>query len=117
MILSERNKKCKKCGSCCTWNIADLKIRCLFLMKNNLCYLYRYRNFLAPLTLFCWLGPFIRRKDCAVRPIKENASRWDNFCDSLFVFIVGVLMLLALFLIYFIFHWLWMRCLVLFAKN
>ena len=109
MVPTARNEKCKRCGNCCRWDIFSLKIRCPFLGKNNICYLYRFRNFLILLTFFCWLGPFIRRKGCGVRPLKENATWLDRCCDLLVLFLVGISMFLVLVLVCFVFYLAWLK--------
>lgn len=108
MRVSERNKKCKRCGNCCQWDFFSLKIRCPSLMKNNLCYLYRFR-LRKYLTFPCWFGPFIGREGCAVKPRKETDT-WLNICWDVFVFFsLVVLNLLGIFLFIYIFRLLWVK--------
>ena len=103
MKVTERNKKCKRCGNCCRLDLFNLKMRCPFITKNNLCYLYRFR-FKKYLMFLCWLGPFIRRKDCAVKPRKETDT-WLHICWDIFVFFIPVVLsIFILFLIYYIFR-------------
>jgi len=71
--LKERKGQCRMCGECCR-NLVNMKIKCLFLKKNNLCSIYKFRKYLPVIRQLCYFFPSVKE----LRVYKDEYK--DNKC-------------------------------------
>lgn len=68
--LVKRKGECRACGECCR-NLLNFKIKCPFLLENNLCSIHKLKKYLPITRQLCYFFP-------AVKELKDYREEYKN---------------------------------------